>query len=80
MLWQRTKAIVLNDGLGSGHNIKTYVFINTIRLLIIVLKLDLYDKNNLERNKYKNPVSNQYTPFDSSRFSPSDFGSSPVKT
>ena len=45
-----TKAIVLNDGLGSGHDIKTYVFINTIRLLIIVLKLDLYDKNNLERN------------------------------
>ena len=47
--WQRTKAIVLNDGLGCGHDIKTFVFINTIRRLIIVLKLELHDKNNLER-------------------------------
>ena len=40
------------------------------------LKLDLYDKNNV----HKNLVSNQYTLFDSSRFSHSNFGSSPAKT
>ena len=34
---QRTKAIVLNYILGSGHNIKTNVFIIIIRLLNIVL-------------------------------------------
>ena len=37
MLWQVTKAIVLNYVLGSGRDIKTYVFINIIRLLNIVL-------------------------------------------
>ena len=37
MHWQRTKAIVLNYVLGSGRDIKTYVFIKIIRLLIIVL-------------------------------------------
>ena len=40
------------------------------------LKLDPYDKSNLR----KNLVRNQFTPFDSSRFSQSDCESSPVKT
>ena len=43
-----------------------------------VLKLDLYDKNNLQ-TKHKNLVWNQYTLFDSSLFSHSDCESSPVK-
>ena len=37
MHWQRTKAIVLNYVLGSGRDIKTYVYIKVISLLIIVL-------------------------------------------
>ena len=37
MHWQRTKTVVLNYVLSSGRDIKTYVFIQIIRLLIIVL-------------------------------------------
>ena len=37
MHWQRTKAIVLNYVLGSGRDIKTFVYIQIIRLLIIEL-------------------------------------------
>ena len=35
---------------------------------ICLLKLHLYDKNNLQITKDKNRVSNQYTLFDSSLF------------
>ena len=44
------------------------------------LKLGLYDKNNYKYTEDKNLVSNQYTILDSSLFSHSDCGSSPVKT
>ena len=43
------------------------------------LKLDLCNKNNLQKTKDKNLVWNQYTLFDSSRFIHSDCESSPVK-
>ena len=39
------------------------------------LKLDLYDKTTYKYTQEKNLVSNQYTLFDSSRFSHSDCGS-----
>ena len=37
MHWQRTKVVVLNYVLGSGRDIKTYVSIKIIKLLIIAL-------------------------------------------
>ena len=37
MHWQRTKDIVLSNVLGSGGDIKTYVFVKIISLLIIAL-------------------------------------------
>ena len=60
----------------------TYVTPPIERLLKILLhlKLDLYDKNYLQVNKDNNRVSNQYTLYDSSRFSDSDCGPSSVKT
>ena len=37
MHWQKMQAHILNYVVGSGRDIKTYVFIKIIRLLIIVV-------------------------------------------
>ena len=47
--------------------------------MLIMLKLDLNDKTTYKYTQDKNPVRHQHTLFDSSRFSHSDCGSSPVK-
>ena len=47
---------------------------------VFILKLDLYEKTSYKYTQDKNLVWNQYTLFDSSRFSHSVCGSSPVKT
>ena len=48
--------------------------------LVDILKLDFYVKITYKLTADKNIVSNQYTLFDSTRFSHSDFGYSHVKT
>ena len=65
----------------AGNVVNSTVCYDQIEVLYsILLKLNLYDINNLKYTKENNLVANQYTVFESLRFSHSDYRYSPVKT